>query len=515
MSSEKKTALISVYDKSGVKELAQGLYAHGVQILATGNTFALLQKEKILVREVSEVTGFPEILDGRVKTLHPVIHAGILAKRSKPEHLQTLSKMGITAIDFVIVNLYPFEQTPTIENIDIGGPTMVRAAAKNYEGVTIVTDPADYPALLEELGRNNGATSEEFRKKMAAKAFAMTALYESAIAGYFGNPSPWPSPLMGEGWGEGEVLRYGENPHQKAWFYRDPNVQEHCVANARQLQGKGLSFNNILDADAAIELVKEFQGEPACAAPVCAIIKHTNPCGVGRTFEEAYACDSLSAFGGIVAFNRPVDGLAAKKIAETFFEVIIAPDFSPEALEVFGTKKNLRVLVVAEDPRLKHSGMTYDSKKVVGGLLIQERDAGMLSDAGWKVVTKREPTPAEKKACLFAWKVAKHVKSNAVVLANETQTIGIGAGQMSRVDAVRLAVQKIPPAGVGPLEGGSVFVAASDGFFPFPDGVEDLAKANVTAVIQPGGSIKDAEVIACADQNNLAMIFTGQRHFRH
>ncbi len=496
-----KWALISVYKKEGIVEFAKGLSELGYGILSTGNTARILRESGVKVKEVSEHTGFPEILDGRVKTLHPRIHAGILARRDKKEHLETLTEHKIEPIDIVVVNLYPFEENPSVEMIDIGGPTLVRAAAKNYESVVILTDPQDYEWVLEKL--KNGDLSLEERKKLASKAFALTSSYDASI-------HQW---LTGEEFAEVKVIhlrralkpRYGENPHQNAAFYV-ANRADYGFANFVQFQGKELSYNNIHDASAAYELILEFDEKPACA-----IIKHTNPCGVAEgndlkdALERALSCDPVSAFGGIVAFNRIVDPETAASMVKTFFEVVVAPEYTKEALEIFSQKENLRVLQLK--PWGKKDSLTF--KSVVGGCLVQESDDKLYSNL--EVVTKREPTQQELDQLVFALKVVKHVKSNAIVFAKDRSIIGVGAGQTSRVDSVRIAGMKAQMHGHN-TKGA---VMASDAFFPFPDGIEEAAKMGITAVIQPGGSIRDKEVIAKADELGIAMVFTRMRHFKH
>jgi phosphoribosylaminoimidazolecarboxamide formyltransferase/IMP cyclohydrolase len=520
-----KRALVSVYRKEGVVELARGLVSRGFEIVSTGGTADELRKAGIKVTGVSEATGFPEILDGRVKTLHPSIHGGILARRDKPEHLKALADLGIPRVDVVVVNLYPFEDkvakgapfAEALENVDIGGPTMVRAAAKNFAHVAVVVDPVDYPLLLEQLDRPQGIDAPT-RLFFAQKAFRHTARYEAAIAGYFAQVEageagyavaesdevfPYRLSLSFE---KAQDLRYGENPHQRAAFYSDLGSTLYSVAAARKVQGKELSFNNILDLDAGWRLVTELKD------PACVIIKHTNPCGTAlgagplECFERAWQCDPVSAFGGILAFNRRVVEGTAQKIAAVFVEAVIAPGFERAAKDILSTKKNLRVMDM--DTTGIHRVSGFDLRRVMGGLLAQEWDLHELDRSKCEVVSKRKPAPDEWKALLLAWTVAKHVKSNAIVFANAVQTVGVGAGQMSRVDAARFAVQKA----VLPIKGTS---AASDAFFPFRDGVDEIAKAGAVAVIQPGGSVKDEEVIAAADEHKLAMVFTGVRHFRH
>jgi phosphoribosylaminoimidazolecarboxamide formyltransferase/IMP cyclohydrolase len=516
-----RRAIVSVSDKSGIILFTKGLAQMGVEILSTGGTAKTLREHGISVMDISDYTGFPEMLDGRVKTLHPKVHGGLLGQRSKPEHVQKMKEHGILPIDLVVVNLYPFEATvakegcsleEAIENIDIGGPTMLRSAAKNYPDVTVLVDPNDYDPILSEL-REKGEISTETNFQLAKKAFQRTARYDSAISNYLGQiekgkkvyefPETFTFQVK-----KAQELRYGENPHQRAAFYREDLLTEPSVSNAVQIQGKELSFNNILDVDSAFETVKEFEE----AATV--IIKHNNPCGAAisnKTLADAYRkardCDPVSAFGGVVGFNRIVDAETAKEMAQIFLEVIIAPGFDPEALEILKTKKDLRIL---QSPPLTYYSLQkgYDLRKVVGGLLVQDRDLGRVPIDQWKVMTKRKPTEEEKRAMAFGWKVAKHVKSNAIVLVREDRTIGIGAGQMSRVDSTRLAVMKAQSSTKGT-------VLASDAMFPFRDGVDTGAEAGARAIIQPGGSIRDDEVIAAADEYNIAMVFTGMRHFRH
>ena len=522
-----KRALLSVSDKSGLVELGQALAARGVELVSTGGTAKALRDAGLEVRDVSDLTGFPEMMDGRVKTLHPMVHGGLLAVRDDPQHAAAMDEHAIGAIDLVVVNLYPFEATVAkgaerdeiIENIDIGGPSMVRSAAKNHRYVTIVTDPADYDALLSEL-EAKGTTTLDFRKRMAAKAFAATAAYDSMISQWFAfadQQQLFPGMLAVNGRDPVE-LRYGENPHQKAALYTPVGPHARGIAQAEQLQGKELSYNNYNDADAALELCAEFAG----GDPAVVIVKHANPCGVaqgGTLFEawnEALACDSVSAFGGIVAVNRELDGETARAICEIFTEVVIAPSVSAEAREAFAKKKNLRLLVTGELPDPRRGGLAV--KPITGGLLVQTRDNGAISEADLQVVTERQPTEQELKDCLFAWTVARHVKSNAIVYARDGATAGIGAGQMNRRDSSRIAAMKAAEAAEKygwdrPRTVGSA--VASDAFFPFADGLLAAAEAGATAIIQPGGSIRDEEVIAAADQNGLAMVFTGMRHFRH
>jgi len=510
-------AILSVTDKSGLVEFARKLAALGVELVSTGGTAKLLRDSGVAVKDISELTGFPEMLDGRVKTLHPKVHGGILHRRGNAAHRAAVAEHGIAAIDMVVVNLYAFEKTAVkpgvhfeelIENIDIGGPSMIRSAAKNFEDVAVVTSPADYDAIADEMGRSGGALSKETKWRLAQKAFATTAAYDSAIASTLervdGNfqlapPTPFPQNLR-LAFHKRMDLRYGENPHQKAAMYAD--ASDAGVAHARQLQGKELSYNNIVDLQAAWDLAQDFD------EPVCAIIKHTNPCGAatGRTLAEAYlralACDPVSAFGGVIGVNRPVDGAAAAEMAKLFLEVIAAPAFEPAAKEIFASKKNLRLVEVPAGQQ------NWVLKNISGGMLVQDADLHRLAESDLKVVTKRGPTEEEERALLFAWKVCKHVKSNAILYARDGQTVGVGAGQMSRVDSCKLGAMKAQL----PLKG---TVAASDAFFPFPDGVEEIAKAGATAIIQPGGSVRDKEAIEAADRLGLAMVFTGVRHFRH
>jgi phosphoribosylaminoimidazolecarboxamide formyltransferase / IMP cyclohydrolase len=520
-------ALISVSDKTGLLELARALAGHGVELISTGGTSAILRAAGLTVRDVSDVTGFPEMMDGRVKTLHPNVHGGLLALRDDDEHLVAMAAHGIEPIDLLIVNLYPFEETVAkgadhatcIENIDIGGPAMIRAASKNHKFVTVVTDPEDYQPLLDQLAAQDGATSFAFRQKLALTAYARTAAYDSAVSNWLADEINAQAPRRRTFAGKlAQTLRYGENPHQSAAFYVDGSRRE-GVSTARQWQGKELSYNNINDTDAAFEMVAEFAPEDGAA---CAIIKHANPCGVARgaTLAEAYAraydCDRTSAFGGIVALNQPLDAVTAEKIIEIFTEVVIAPGASDEAKAIFATKKNLRLLTTAALPDPKSKGLAF--KQVAGGFLVQDRDAGFVTARDLKVVTKRAPTDAELTDMLFAWKVAKHVKSNAIIYVRDGATVGVGAGQMSRVDSTRIAARKSQDMAEAlglsaPLTIGSV--VASDAFFPFADGLLAAAEAGATAIIQPGGSMRDDEVIAAADAAGLAMVFTNQRHFRH
>jgi phosphoribosylaminoimidazolecarboxamide formyltransferase/IMP cyclohydrolase len=523
-----RRALISLSDKNGLDELARGLARHGVEIVSTGGTAARLRELGADVRDISDLTGFPEMMDGRVKTLHPKVHGGLLGVRDNPEHAAAMDEHGIAPIDLVVVNLYPFLNTvmsgadrdTIIENIDIGGPSMVRSAAKNHAQVAIVTDPADYAALLGELDANGGSTSLELRKKLAAKAYALTAAYDSTISQWFAfadQGERWP-----ETWTHASTLkmplRYGENPHQQAALYLPVGPAARGVAQAEQVQGKELSYNNLNDANAALELVAEFREGP----PTIVIVKHANPCGVAtrasllEAWKEALACDSVSAFGGIVASNRPLDAATAEAITEIFTEVVVAPDADDDAKAVFAKKKNLRLLLTGELPDPARTGQTL--AVIAGGILVQDRDNGMVTRDQLKVVTRREPTEQELKDCLFAWTVAKHVKSNAIVYAKDGVTAGIGAGQMNRRDSARIAAIRAQEAAEAngwpePRTVGSA--VASDAFFPFADGLLAAAEAGATAVIQPGGSIRDDEVIAAADEAGLAMVFTGMRHFRH
>jgi len=522
-----RRALISLSDKSGLEELAAGLARHGVEIVSTGGTAAKLREAGAEVRDISELTGFPEMMDGRVKTLHPKVHGGLLGVRDNPEHAAAMDEHGIGAIDLVVVNLYPFLDTvmsgadrcTIIENIDIGGPSMVRSAAKNHAFVAIVTDPADYSVLLQELD-GHGGTTLEFRKKLAAKAYALTAAYDSTISQWFAfadQGERWP-----ETWTRASTLkmplRYGENPHQQAALYLPVGPAARGVAQAQQVQGKELSYNNLNDANAALELVAEFRS----AEPTIVIVKHANPCGVATrgalldAWGEALACDSVSAFGGIVAANRPLDAATAEAITEIFTEVVVAPDADEAAKAIFAKKKNLRLLLTGELPDPKRGGQTLAI--IAGGILVQDRDNGIVARDQLKVVTRRAPSEQELRDCLFAWTVAKHVKSNAIVYAKDGVTAGIGAGQMNRRDSSRIAALRAKEAAEAngwaePRTVGSA--VASDAFFPFADGLLAAAEAGATAVIQPGGSIRDDEVIAAADEAGLAMVFTGMRHFRH
>jgi phosphoribosylaminoimidazolecarboxamide formyltransferase / IMP cyclohydrolase len=517
-----KHALLSVSDKTGLVDFARGLRGHGVDLLSTGGTARLLQEAGLPVTEVADHTGVPEMLDGRVKTLHPKVHGGILARRDVPAHMEALERAGIKTIDLVVVNLYPFSDTvakpgctlaDAIENIDIGGPAMVRSAAKNYDHVTVVTDPADYAPLLKEMAAASGSVDAATRFRLAQKAFAHTAAYDGAISNHLTRLDA--SGAMRESFPHrlnlqfelSQSLRYGENPHQQAAFYRDLQPVAGSLAHYRQVQGKELSYNNIGDADAAWECVKTFD------TPACVIVKHANPCGVGLgedleiAYRKAHATDPTSAFGGIIAFNRPLDVAAARAVCEQFVEVVIAPDVAEAALAVLGGKPNIRVLVVP----FGNAANALDLKRVGGGMLVQTPDALNVSPADLKVATRRAPDVRELADLLFAWRVAKFVKSNAIVFCAQGRTLGVGAGQMSRVDSARIATIKAQNAGLT-LAGSAV---ASDAFFPFRDGIDVVAAAGAKAVIQPGGSLRDAEVIAAADEHGLAMVFTGVRHFRH
>jgi len=517
-----KRALISVTDKTGIVAFAQGLQAFGVEILSTGGTAAQLRKSGVDVVDVSDYTGFPEMMDGRLKTLHPKIHGGLLALRDKEEHLDALKKHDIGLIDMVVINLYRFEDTvakegctlaEAIENIDIGGPTMLRAASKNYRFVSVVTDPADYGMILAAMKENGGRISEAMNFELAKKTFQLTARYDGAISNYLGlitagveEKREFPDTFTVQ-FSRAQDLRYGENPHQKAAFYRENDPKISALSNARQLQGKELSYNNIMDGDAAWQVASDF------ALPGAVIIKHANPCGaatssgdMAEAFRKALPGDPVSAFGGIVALNRPVDAKTAEELTKTFFEVILAPAYSAEAAGILQTKQNVRVLEIpaACDRR----ALGYDFRRVMGGLLLQDRDMAAYDIKTAKVVTKRAPTDTEYQALDFAWRIVKHVKSNAIVFTTRDQLVGLGAGQTSRVDSVKLAIMKavLPTAGS---------VVGSDAFFPFRDGIDIAAKAGVTAIVQPGGSMKDDEAIQAADEHGIAMLFTGMRHFRH
>jgi phosphoribosylaminoimidazolecarboxamide formyltransferase/IMP cyclohydrolase len=520
-----KRALISVSDKSGIVEFARSLTQFNIEILSTGGTYKLLKENNIAVIEVSDHTGFPEMMDGRVKTLHPKIHGGILGRRGSDD--EVMEAHDIKPIDLVVVNLYPFEQTvakasctlaDAIENIDIGGPTMVRSAAKNNAWVTIVVNHSDYATVLADLKAHKGCSAQATRFNLAIKAFEHTAAYDGMIANYFGQKVPGGSEHFPRTFNlqftKAQDLRYGENPHQHSAFYVERHANEHktreaSISTATQLQGKELSYNNIADTDAALECVKQF------SEPACVIVKHANPCGVAvantikHAYELAFATDTESAFGGIIAFNRELDGETAKLIVERqFVEVIIAPSVSRAAEQVVAEKKNVRLLICGE---WHNSAPAFDYKRVNGGILVQDRDLGMVRPQDLKIVTKRQPTENEIRDLLFAWKVAKFVKSNAIIYAKNNQTIGVGAGQMSRVNSARIAAIKAEHAKLDVQNS----VMASDAFFPFRDGIDNAAKVGISCVIQPGGSIRDDEVIAAADEHNMAMVFTGMRHFRH
>ena len=533
-----RRALLSVSDKSGIVELATALAERGVELVSTGGTAKAIRDAGLPVKDVADLTGFPEMMDGRVKTLHPVVHGGLLAVRDDAAHVASMEEHGIGPIDLLVINLYPFEATvakgaardEVVENIDIGGPAMVRSSAKNHAFVTVLTDPADYPELLAQLDADGG-TSAAFRIRMAGKAYALTAAYDAAIASWFAFADAFSNPLGAEAlqatpfpatlplaFKRLDTLRYGENPHQSAAVYVPRGPATPGIPQARQLQGKELSYNNYNDADAALELIAEF----AAGDPAVAIIKHANPCGVAQrgslleAYEAAFDCDRTSAFGGIVATNRPLDAATARAITGIFTEVVIAPGADEEAQAIFAAKKNLRLLLVDSLPRAARPGLQL--KTIAGGLLLQSRDNGTINAADCKVVTKRAPTEQELADCLFAWTVAKHVKSNAIVYARDGVTAGIGAGQMNRRDSSRIAaIRAAESAEVAgwptPRTVGSA--VASDAFFPFPDGLLAAAEAGATAVIQPGGAMNDAEVIAAADAAGLAMVFTGMRHFRH
>lgn len=515
-----KRALISVSDKTGIVEFARQLREFDIEILSTGGTYKLLKENNVDVVEVSDYTGFPEMMDGRVKTLHPKVHGGILGRRGQDDAV--MAEHGIKPIDMVVVNLYPFEQTvanpdcsleDAIENIDIGGPTMVRATAKNNAFVNIVVNASDYDAIIGEMKQNSGATSQATRFDLAIKAYEHTAAYDGAIANYFGRQVPGGNENFPRTFNtqfvKSQDMRYGENSHQNSAFYVEKNPAAGSIATAQQLQGKALSYNNIADTDAALETVKLFD------EPTCVIVKHANPCGVASSdnilsaYELAFATDPESAFGGIIAFNRELDANTAKAICDKqFVEVIIAPSISIDAKAAVSEKKNVRLLECGE---WSTAAAAFDYKRVNGGLLVQDRDLGMVSASDLKVVTKRVPTEAEIRDLLFTWKVAKMVKSNAIVYGKDGQTIGVGAGQMSRVNSARIAAIKAEHAGLQ-VEGSMM---ASDAFFPFRDGIDNAAKAGIACVIQPGGSIRDEEVIAAADEAGMAMVFTGMRHFRH
>ncbi|WP_299722291.1 bifunctional phosphoribosylaminoimidazolecarboxamide formyltransferase/IMP cyclohydrolase [uncultured Tateyamaria sp.] len=520
-----RRALISVSDKTGLVAFATALAGQGVELLSTGGTARALREAGLTVKDVSEVTGFPEMMDGRVKTLHPVVHGGLLALRDNDDHVAAMTEHAIAPIDLVVVNLYPFEDTvakgapyaEVIENIDIGGPAMIRSAAKNHGFVTVVVDVADYDAVLAELSANDGHTTYALRQRLAQTAYARTAAYDTAVSTWMAGEAEGTPRRRTFGGALAQTLRYGENPHQAAAFYTDGSARP-GVATATQHQGKELSYNNINDTDAAFELVSEFAGQ----GPACAIIKHANPCGVatGKTLAQAYTrafdCDRTSAFGGIIALNQPLDGETAEAISGIFTEVVIAPGADADAIEVFGKKKNLRLLTT--DGLADPAAAALAVKQVSGGFLVQDKDVGRIARDDLKVVTKRQPTEQELADMLFAWTVAKHVKSNAIIYVKDGATVGVGAGQMSRVDSTRIAARKAEDMAEAmdlpaPLTQGSV--VASDAFFPFADGLITAAEAGATALIQPGGSMRDDEVIAAADAAGLAMVFTSMRHFRH
>ncbi|RJF93253.1 bifunctional phosphoribosylaminoimidazolecarboxamide formyltransferase/IMP cyclohydrolase [Sphingomonas cavernae] len=521
-------ALLSVSDKAGLVELGQALARHGVELVSTGGTARALREAGLDVRDISDLTGFPEMMDGRVKTLHPKVHGGLLAVRDNPEHVASMQEHEIGAIDLVVVNLYPFAATVAkgadrdeiIENIDIGGPSMVRSAAKNHASVAIVTDPSDYAELIEALDADGGATTLGFRRRLAAKAYSATAAYDAMISQWFAfadQQQVFPDMLAVTA-NKREELRYGENPHQKAALYIPAGPHARGIAQAEQLQGKELSYNNYNDADAALELVSEFRDGP----PTVVIVKHANPCGVAsadtliEACQAALACDSVSAFGGIIAVNRPLDGPTAEAISGIFTEVVAAPDADEDARAIFAKKKNLRLLLTGELPDPARGGLML--KTIAGGYLVQSRDNGRVTREMLKTVTRRAPTEQELTDCLFAWTVAKHVKSNAIVYAKGGSTAGVGAGQMNRLESARIAAWKAKDAAekAGWAEPRTIGSAvASDAFFPFADGLLAAVEAGATAVIQPGGSIRDEEVIAAADEAGLAMVFTGMRHFRH
>jgi phosphoribosylaminoimidazolecarboxamide formyltransferase/IMP cyclohydrolase len=520
-------ALLSVSDKSGLIEFARALAGHGIDLVSTGGTAKAIAAAGLKVSDVSDLTGFPEMMDGRVKTLHPKVHGGLLAIRDNAEHTAAMKQHGIAPIDLLVVNLYPFEATvekgadfeECVENIDIGGPAMIRAAAKNHDDVAVVVEAQDYQAVLDELAANKGATTLTLRRRLAAKAYARTAAYDAAISNWFAGELNTTAPdFRAFGGRLIQALRYGENPHQHAAFYRTPD-QRPGVATTRQLQGKELSYNNINDTDAAYECLAEFDAKRTAA---CVIVKHANPCGVAEgpdlvtAYRRALACDSTSAFGGIVALNRTLDADAARAITDIFTEVIIAPDATEEAIAIVAAKKNLRLLLAGSLPDPRSLGLT--AKTVAGGLLVQSRDNAVVDDMKLIAATRRAPTDAEMRDLKFAFRVAKHVKSNTIVYAKDLATVGIGAGQMSRVDSARIAARKAQDAAIEaklpfPLTRGSV--VASDAFFPFADGLLVAIEAGATAVIQPGGSIRDDDVIKAADDAGIAMVLTGVRHFRH
>lgn len=519
---EIKRALVSVSDKTGIVELARELISFGVELLSTGGTAKMLRESGLEVKDVSDFTGFPEMLDGRVKTLHPKVHGGLLGMRDNPEHVAKMQEHGIEPIDMVVVNLYPFEATvakpdcsleDAIENIDIGGPTMLRSAAKNNRDVSVLVDVADYAEVVAEMKANSGAVSRATNFRLAVKVYQHTAAYDGAISNWLGQRlgdgvDQFPQTLTLQ-YKKAQTMRYGENPHQNAAFYKEKDIKEASIATARQLQGKELSYNNIGDTDAALECIKQFNGAPACV-----IVKHANPCGVATgeslldAYQRAYSTDTESAFGGIIAFNRELDADTAREIVDKqFVEVIIAPKVSSEASSVIAAKKNVRLLECGEWPA--EPGVRLDFKRVNGGILVQDLDLALHGEL--KVVSKRKPTDKEMEDLLFTWRVAKFVKSNAIVYGKDGMTIGVGAGQMSRINSARIAAIKAEHAGLD-VKGA---VMASDAFFPFRDGIDNAAAVGVAAVIQPGGSIRDEEVIAAADEHGMAMVFTSMRHFRH
>jgi len=517
-------ALISVTDKGGLVDFVKGLASFGVEIISTGGTAKVLKESGVDVVEISDFTGFPEMMDGRLKTLHPKVHGGMLALRDNPEHVAAMKKEGIKPIDMLVVNLYRFEDTVArgaslehaIENIDIGGPAMVRAASKNYRFVSVVTDPADYPKIIDEMKASGGSVSEKTNFDLARNAFSLTARYDAAISNHLQSldveEGEFPLTYTAQ-YRRRQIMRYGENPHQKAAFYTDLSVNQPSLGGAEQLWGKELSYNNIMDADAALDLILEFE------KPACVILKHSNPCGAAQSdtslaeaYVKAFGVDKVSAFGGIVGLNRTMDADTAKAIGDVFTEVVIAPDYTKEALDILMQKKNIRLLKIPEIAagRSAKKPLLY-TRRVVGGLLLQERDLGDVDLSKAQVVTKRGPTPDEMEALKFAWKIVRYVKSNAVIYATKDQLVGVGAGQMSRVDSSRLAIIKAGNAGLSTRG----TVVASDAFFPFRDGIDEAANAGATAAVQPGGSVRDQEVVEAANEHGMAMIFTGMRHFRH
>jgi phosphoribosylaminoimidazolecarboxamide formyltransferase/IMP cyclohydrolase len=517
-------ALVSVTDKKDITEFIKELASFGVEIISTGGTAKALKDNGIKVVDISEYTGFPEMMDGRLKTLHPLVHGGMLAVRDNPEHVEAMKKHGIKPIDMLVVNLYRFEETiakgaslkEAIENIDIGGPAMVRAASKNYKYVSVVTGTSQYPKIIDEMKQTGGTVSEKTNFELARDAFSLTARYDAAISNYLQGidveEGQFPLTYTVQ-YKRSQIMRYGENPHQKAAFYSEPNIDQPAISSAEKLWGKELSYNNIMDSDAALDLIMEFD------KPACVILKHSNPCGAAQStsslaeaYRKALAVDTTSAFGGIVGLNRVVDAETARAIGEIFTEVVVAPDYTPEALAILEEKKNVRLLKVPGIAQgIKAKKQMLSSRRVTGGLLLQERDLGDIDLTKAQVVTRRKPTSEEMEALKFAWRIVKYVKSNAVIYATKDQLIGVGAGQMSRVDSSKLAIIKAANAGLS-TKG---TVVASDAFFPFRDGIDEAAKAGATAVVQPGGSVRDAEVIQAADEHDMAMIFTGMRHFRH